>query len=242
MQDNNYPLLPRIIAHRGNSSEAPENTLSAVYSALSLNPDAIEIDLHLSKDGELVVMHDAKVNRTTDGEGLLAELTVEKLKNLDAGSWKSDSFKGEKIPTFNEVLQAVKGKCRLIVEMKVVGAEEKLLYDLKAAGMLDDVVVISFYPQVLARLNEIEPDLPRAVLTAVSAYEDFVKVAKEAKTNFLDLCGGYLTREVARKLLDRGYILWAWTLDEEEHFKKAFELGVTGITTNRPRKALEFFR
>lgn len=242
MKDNNYPLLPRIIAHRGNSSEAPENTLAAVYSALALQPDAIEIDLHLSKDGELVVMHDAKVNRTTNGEGNIAELTLKELKNLDAGSWKGDSFKDEKVPTFNEVLQAVKGKCRLVVEMKVVGAEEKLLSDLKAADMLEDVVVISFYPQVLAKLKELEPDLPRAVLTAVSAYEDFVKVAKEANTKFLDLCGGYLTREVAVKLLDRGYLLWAWTLDEEEHFKKAIELGITGVTTNKPSKALAFFR
>jgi len=242
MNDNNYPLLPRIIAHRGNSSEAPENTLAAVYSALVLQPDAIEIDLHLSKDGELVVMHDAKVDRTTDGEGNIAELTVKELKKLDAGSWKGDSFKGEKAPTFNEVLQAVKGKCRLVVEMKVEGAEQKLLSDLKAADMLGDVVVISFYPKVLAKLKELEPDLPRAVLTAVSAYEDFARVAKEAKTNFLDLCGVYLTREVAVKLLDRGYLLWAWTLDEEEHFKKAVELGITGITTNKPGKALKFFR
>ncbi|HHY19528.1 MAG TPA: glycerophosphodiester phosphodiesterase [Firmicutes bacterium] len=242
MKDNNYPLLPRIIAHRGNSSEAPENTLAAVRSALALNCDAIEIDLHLSKDNELIVMHDSLVDRTTDGEGAIKEMSLEEIKKLDAGSWKGKAYKGEPVPTFREVLQEVKGKSRLVVELKVEGAEEKVVDALKEADMLDDVVVISFIPKALATLAEIEPDLPRAVLTAVSSYEEYVKVAREAKTKMLDLYAVNLSREVAEKLLDRGYVLWAWTIDEEEHMKKVVDLGVTGITTNRPQKALELFR
>lgn len=239
---NNYPLLPRIIAHRGNSSEAPENTLAAVTSALSLNPDAIEIDLHLSKDGELIVMHDPTLERTTNGKGAIVDFTVAELKTLDAGSWKSPNYTDEKVPTFKEVLKEVKGKNRLFVELKVVGAEEKLIQELEEADMLEDVVVISFYPQALARLAELKPDLPRSVLTGASSYDDFVRLANEAKTNAIDLYHLNLTREVAEKLLDRGYVLWAWTIDDIAHMKRAVELGVTGITTNKPKLAIDLFR
>lgn len=239
---NNYPLLPRIIAHRGNSSEAPENTLAAVTSALSLNPDAIEIDLHLSKDGELIVMHDPTLERTTNGKGAIVDFTVAELKALDAGSWKSPNYTDERVPTFKEVLKEVKGKNRLFVELKVVGAEEKLIQDLEEADMLEDVVVISFYPQALAKLAELKPDLPRSVLTGASSYDDFVRLAKEAKTNAIDLYHLNLSREVAEKLLDRGYVLWAWTIDDVAHMKRAVELGVTGITTNKPKLAIDLFR
>ena len=242
MKDCNYPLLPRIIAHRGNSSEAPENTLIAIKSALELHPDAIEIDLHLSKDGEFVVMHDGEINRTTNGQGAILNYTLNELKQFDAGSWKNPAFKGEPIPTFWEVLNEVKGKSRLFVEMKIVGAEEQLLSTLKKADMLDDVVIISFYPQVLAKLAELSPNLPRAVLTGAESFEDFVKVAEAAKTRALDLYHLNLHRDVAEKLLDRSYLLYAWTVDEEEHMKRAVDIGITGITTNRPRKALELFR
>lgn len=239
---NNYPLNPRIIAHRGNSSEAPENTMSAFRSALTLNPDAIELDLHLSKDGELIVMHDHLIDRTTNGTGAIAEMTVSQLKEFDAGNWKGETFKGEPIPTFREVLAEVKGKTRLFVEMKVVGAEEKLLNDLREFDMLKDVVIISFYPEVLAKLSELMPELPCAVLTGASTFEDFVNVAKRANTKALDLYHINLTREVAEKLLDRGYVLWAWTLDEITHMRRAVEIGITGITTNKPKTALELFR
>lgn len=237
-----YPLIPRIIAHRGNSSEAPENTLAAVKSALELNVDAIEIDLHLSKDNQLIVMHDDAVDRTTNGTGKIREMTVEELKKFDAGNWKGEAFKGEPIPTFREVLEIVKGRTRLFVEMKVPGAEEVLLQDLRDFDMLDDVVIISFYPEVCARLSELAPDLPCAVLTAVSTFEEFVEVAKRAKTKALDLYHARLDRDAAEKLLDRGYVLWAWTIDDEENMKRAVELGITGITTNKPKLAIELFR
>lgn len=239
---NNYPLNPRIIAHRGNSSEAPENTLAAINSALELNCDAIEIDLHLSKDGELIVMHDSQIDRTTNGTGNIMDMTVSELKQFDAGSWKGEAFKGEPIPTFSEVLKAVKGKSRLVVEMKVGGAEEKLLQELRSFDMLEDVVIISFYPDVCAKLNELMPDLPCSVLTAVSTFEEFVDVTRKAKTKAIDLYHARLEREVAEKLLDRAYVLWVWTVDDVKSMRRAVDLGITGITTNKPKLAIELFR
>ncbi len=96
-----------VAAHRGNSAHCPENTLTAFRSALALNIDMIELDLHMTKDGEIVMMHDHDVKRTTNGEGLVRNMTLAEIKALDAGSWKDEKFKGEQVPTFREFLELV---------------------------------------------------------------------------------------------------------------------------------------
>lgn len=93
-----------VAAHRGNSKYFPENTMAAFRSAVALEPDMIEIDLHMTRDGHIVMMHDHKVDRTTNGEGLIREMTLDEIRALDAGSWKGEEFKGEKVPTFEEFL------------------------------------------------------------------------------------------------------------------------------------------
>ena len=94
-----------VAAHRGNSKYFPENTMSAFRSAVALEPDMLEIDIQMTKDGEIVMMHDHTVDRTTDGTGLIREKTLEEIRRLDAGSWKGEEFRGEKVPTFVEFLK-----------------------------------------------------------------------------------------------------------------------------------------
>ncbi len=103
----------KIIAHRGASGACPENTLSAIKKAIDVGVDAIEIDIRLSSDGEVFVMHDAKVNRTTNSKGLLRRLNSEYLRNLDAGSWFDSQSTGERIPTLRQVIETCKGKTEL---------------------------------------------------------------------------------------------------------------------------------
>ena len=109
----------QVFAHRGYSAKYPENTMAAFKAALKFNVDGIELDVHETKDGALVVIHDEKVNRTTNGKGYVKDYTLKQIKELDAGSWFNKNFKGEKIPTLKEVLQLVKPTGKIVnIELK----------------------------------------------------------------------------------------------------------------------------
>ena len=107
-------MMSFIFAHRGASAQAPENTLEAFSLAISMGADGLELDVHLSSDGELMVIHDAKVDRTTNGTGLIREKTLAEIKALDAGSWKGEQFAGEKVPTFEELLEGTEDQKLLL--------------------------------------------------------------------------------------------------------------------------------
>ncbi len=109
----------KILAHRGASAYAPENTMAAFKKAIEMNADGIELDVHLSKDGYIVIIHDERVDRTTDGKGEVKDFSLDELKKLDAGSWFSDEYKGEKIPTLEELLSLIKNtEIYLNIEIK----------------------------------------------------------------------------------------------------------------------------
>ncbi|MDI9413653.1 MAG: glycerophosphodiester phosphodiesterase family protein [Bacillota bacterium] len=120
--NNQRSEFPYVIAHRGASSLAPENTLAAINKAIELNADLIEIDVHLTRDGHPVVIHDKTVGRTTSGSGKVSRLSLTQLKQLDAGSWFGEHFKGEKIPTLEEVLLICQNRIPLLVELKSTDA------------------------------------------------------------------------------------------------------------------------
>src|SRR5438552_3727229 len=135
--------------HRGNAAEFPENTLAAFTSALDLGVDVIECDVHLSADGALPVIHDHLLNRTTNGSGLVRDLTLAELKHLDAGSWRGAAFAGERIPALEEVLALARDRAGVAIEIKNLplaypGIERAVVEAVAAAGMRPHVVVISF--------------------------------------------------------------------------------------------------
>ncbi|MBN2410585.1 glycerophosphodiester phosphodiesterase family protein [candidate division KSB1 bacterium] len=132
----------KVVGHRGNVKFAPENTIPAFETAFRLGADLVELDIRETKDGVLVIMHDESVDRTTNGTGKVADMTLAEIKNLDAGSWFGPEFKGVQVPTFKEVLQAIKGKTLPDIDFKA-GSPDKLIKILKEEGLLGKVTLYS---------------------------------------------------------------------------------------------------
>src|SRR6478736_8242354 len=157
-----------VIAHRGASGHAPENTLAAFRRAVMLGASFIETDLQLSRDARFVAIHDDTVNRTTNGQGKVHDLTLADLRRLDAGSWFGSEFAGERIPTLEEILEfAKKHDVVFYLELKPFGfwgGEHALISALRESGEIARSVVISFDPGILAAIRKIEPTLMTGLL------------------------------------------------------------------------------
>ena len=149
------------IAHRGASDKYPENTLLAFEQALAQKADAVECDVHLTADGEVVVLHDATVDRTTDGHGTVGELTLEKLRKLDAGSWKHGRFAGQRIPTLGEVVDLVHGRAELFVELKDESPElaARVVAELRRCGVEGQAWLFGAHNPTLEVLRQLAPDM-----------------------------------------------------------------------------------
>ncbi len=171
---NNHRLFelakPVVFAHRGAKKYAPENTLASFQKALELGAQALELDITLSKDGEVVVIHDDSVERTTNGKGAIADLNLEEIKKLDAGAWFSKGFVGEKIPTLEEVLALVQGKALINIEIKNAGKRNEELVQ-KAAHLVvkvkkqENIIFSSFIPKNVRIIRKILPECPAGLLT-----------------------------------------------------------------------------
>ena len=158
------PERPWIIGHRGVPSEAPENTLRGFELAIGQGADLIEIDLHLSADGRLVVIHDDTVDRTTDGTDRVGDLSFCELRALDAGSWMGTQFRGERIPTLSEALEITADKVGVVVDLKhgserYEGIEHLLVRAIESGDRVDDVIVISRNSAAIGRIHAINPDV-----------------------------------------------------------------------------------
>src|SRR3977135_4331183 len=157
--------------HRGNADEFPENTMASFRSAIELGVDLIECDVHRSEDGGLPVIHDHLLDRTTDGSGLVRDHSMAELKSFDAGRWKGPTFRGERIPSLDEVLALAKGKVGVAIEIKNLplpypGIEDAVVKTVRESGMVQDVVVISFDHRSIKRIAELEPQILTGVLEA----------------------------------------------------------------------------
>ena len=168
---------PLILAHRGVSSQCPENTLAAFRRAIEIGADGIELDVHRSKDGQLVVCHDETVDRTTDGKGVIQEMTVQELSRLDAGGWFNPSFKEERIPLLEEVLELLAPtSLQLNIELKTdyyfyPGIEEDTYALILAHGMEDQVILSSFNHHTVLRFQGIAPKVRTGILYSCHLYE-----------------------------------------------------------------------
>jgi glycerophosphoryl diester phosphodiesterase len=160
----NHNGRPLIIAHRGASGVAPENTMPAIDSALADRADYIEIDVHLSKDGAVIVMHDRSVDRTTDGKGDISEMTAAEIRALDAGSWFNETFKGTKVPLLEEVISHINGKAKLLIEIKKQGdenegLEEQVIRIIRSSAAESWCEVQSFNDEVLELFHAKAPEI-----------------------------------------------------------------------------------
>jgi len=233
---------PVVIAHRGFSGMAPENTLVAFEQALELGCDAIECDVHCTADGHVVIMHDANVDRTTNGSGPISGMTLAELKQLDAGSWKDAAYTGERVPTLAEALQLIGDRAVLIIEVKQAGIEQAMVDVVRAEGALRRVFVFSFHHESVKRVRAIEPLIPCGWLTggtqdpsdeAAAALVDQVLTANASM-----LASHYkgVTEAVLRRVALAGLTLCVWTLDEAEDLRTWVAAGADAIGSNWPNR------
>ncbi len=231
------------VAHRGASKEAPENTLAALKLGWQ-QTDSCEIDVRLTKDGQIVLMHDETAKRTAGKDAVIAKSTLAELRELDAGSWKGAQWTGEKIPTLSEVLAIQPEKKKLFIEIKC-GAEilSELERVLREAGKSpDQVIIICFKFDVmketrkrflnlkilwLAKPDKENPGLPKPV--------DLITRAGKAGFDGLDLDYRFgIDAALVRQVSDAGLLLCVWTVDDPDAAQRLIDAGVKAITTNRP--------
>lgn len=225
--------MVRVVAHRGNSSAAPENTLSAFKSALDAGIRIVELDVRLSGDGQVVVMHDADAGRTTNSSGLLRNMTLDEIKELDAGSWFSPQFAGERVPTLREVLNLIRGRAGVYVEIKdedkvLVNKVLKLLADTDMSG---NAVIISFIEESLARVKELAPE---QVTSLLSCNPDIIERAKELGTDGVSPAHTIVDRRFVEEAHKAGLFVATWTVDTPEDLQRMLDAGVDTVTSNKP--------
>lgn len=237
-----------IYGHRGALAYAPMNTIPAYELAAEQGADGIELDVHLSKDGHLIIVHDFTVDETTDGEGTVTEMTLPELKALDAGAWFDPKFAGTRIPTLDEVFETVGQKLYINVEVKSLsphsdGVEEALSTCISKYNMQERVIISSFNPSVLARFRKIAPDIPLGYLVSSGMMA--------GATQPMILPDDYEARHLSSEMIDSTQMNWAkeynhivnaWTVNDPALARQLRMLGVNGIITDKPdviRAALE---
>jgi glycerophosphoryl diester phosphodiesterase len=225
--------------HRGNADECPENTLVSFRSAIELGVDVLECDVHRTEDGGLAVIHDHLLDRTTNGSGLVRDHTMAELKRFDAGSWKDPRFAGERIPTLDEVLALASGKVGVAIEIKnlplpYTGIEEAVVGAVRNAGMVSDVVVISFDHRAVKRIGELEPEILTGVLEA-SRPVDVLRIMDDADADVFCPHWAAIEPETAAELHDAGKLIGVWTVDDAVSLAWSKALPANAIYTNKPR-------
>lgn len=235
-----------IVGHRGASHDAPENSLSAMKEAWKQGADGAELDLWLSKDGHLVVMHDGTTKRIGGVDKKIVDQTWEELQKLDVGSWKDPKFAGEKIPTLKSIFDATPAGKKMVLEIKC-GPEilPELAKVIKTSPLYPkQLVIISFNYEVMKQSKPLFPEVEHYLLAGykkdketgkLPELSEFVEKAKAAKLDGLDLNHGWpIDDAFVKGLKDQGLKLITWTVDDPEIAKRHVKAGVDAITTDRP--------
>lgn len=233
------------ISHRGESMDAPENTLAAFQLAWERGSDAIELDIHLSADRKVIVRHDATLQRTTGSEGKIREMSLAEIQKCDAGSFKSPKFSGEPIPELSAVLEKMpRGRC--FIEIKsgedVVPALVETIRNTKAPKA--QLVLISFNEKALRKAHDLLPDLKTYLIVSTSKKPDTNEmkpgvdalIATVKRNGFSGLDLGFsaaLTPEVIQKIKSEGLECYVWTVNKIDAAREALKMGVDGITSDR---------
>ncbi|MCD6483748.1 MAG: glycerophosphodiester phosphodiesterase [Candidatus Odinarchaeota archaeon] len=219
------------IAHRGAYAYAPENTLKSFKTAIEMGADMIELDVHLTKDRQVVVLHDDTIDRTSDGSGYVWDYTLEELKAFDFGE-------GEKIPTLAEVFELVKGKVGVNVEIKQYNMEREIVDVIRKYNMEKDVIISSFLHPTLVNIKNLEPTLKTALLFTARPV-NVARLAKEARAEFLHPYFETTDEIMIKEAISAGIGVNVWTVDEEEDIERMIKMGATGIITDVPDICIE---
>ncbi len=221
-------VRPYVLTHRV-SKPGPEGTIAGGERSIALGVEILEMDVRLTLDGHAVILHDATVDRTTDGRGAVAGMTLAELKRLDAG-------RGERVPTVAEFLSAVRGRAWVTLELKVVAAAERVVEAVREADAFAWVVVRS--PD-LERLGALKTSEPRLLTGAMAPWPTSVeRLAALGVAAYTPASNGKLTREDVRRFQDAGIAVWATLCNDAEELRRLAALGVDGIITDEPELLL----
>ncbi|MBM4313208.1 MAG: glycerophosphodiester phosphodiesterase [Deltaproteobacteria bacterium] len=242
-----YPVF--VTAHRGFSGKAPENTLAAFREAIDAGCDMVELDVHLSRDNRVVVIHDDTLERTTSGRGHVADRTYAELKQLDAGSWFESRFSGEPIPALTEVLSLARGRILVNIELKkgkyspytMEALADLTLREVEIAGMLDQVLFSSFEPSAIDRIREKNPLLPVALITN-KPWSTPEEAGGGKRYPTLNCRITVLNENNVHLAHAKGIRIHAWTVNDTAEMRKAIALGVDGIITNHPDRLIHLLK
>lgn len=224
------------VGHRGASYLAPENTVASAKLGWELGADGVEIDIYLTPDQRVVVIHDKTTKRTAGADYVVSETKSKKLRKLDAGTWKDEKYTGEKIPFVEEVLKAIPEDKYLVIEIKT-GTEifPALQKAIKKSGKVNQVKFIAFNWETILMAKKLYPDNDCYWLTS-SAKDLDNKIAECAAVGLdgIDVNSKLVTPGNMDKAKKLGLDVWCWTVDKPEDAKRFAELGVSAVTTNRP--------
>ena len=231
------------IAHRGASGKglAPENTLAAFRKALDIGADAVEMDVHLSSDGHVVVCHDEILDRTTDQRGAIKNLSLSEIKQADAGTRFDPAFAGERIPTLKEVLDLIRDEAFALIEIKPEDITREVVRTVEEQDAVERVVLQSFHGEVVREIGTLNPNLRTGLLIGVPATKvrhipasRLVRRTAEVGADILALSHNAATPELVHELHRRDLGLYVWTVDEPDELNHMIRIGVDGIISNYP--------
>jgi glycerophosphoryl diester phosphodiesterase len=242
-----FPVV--VIAHRGFSGSAPENTLAAFRKAIEAGSDMIELDVRLSRDREAMVIHDETLDGTTTGKGKVVDLTLKELKQLDAGSWFNAQFSGERIPILREVLALSKGHILVNIELKtgslgdnsILDLAGRSLHDVEEAGMADQVLFSSFDPAPLEWIRK-KNSRVRVAFLYNKRWDDPQQVIGGRPFSVLTCRKSVLTQANISRAKREGIRVCAYTLNTEEEIDPFLRWGVDGIITDHPDRLIDILR
>jgi glycerophosphoryl diester phosphodiesterase len=241
--------VPLIIAHRGDSAHRPENTLASFASALEVGATVVELDVQLTADNEVVVIHDPTLDRTTDAHGDVRGCTLAALRAVSAGypSLFGDRWASERISTLGEVLAFLHDRARVLIEIKSEsvtadaegGIEALTAAAVRRAGMAGSVAVISFDQRAILRLRSLAPELTRGRVFGRASVDEILDDAREAGCEIVMPHKSQIHEPLVTRAREAGLKLATWVVDEPEELRALARFGLYGVGSNRPGVLLE---
>jgi glycerophosphoryl diester phosphodiesterase len=245
-------VKPLVIAHRGDSGHRPENTLASFASALELGAEIVEFDVQLTRDGHAVILHDATVDRTTNGHGRIQAMSLAEVRRLSAGFPLrfGAAYAGERVPTLAEVLHFVRERARALVEIKTdsvttdaqAGVEAVTVQEIRRAAMEKDVALISFDRRALLRCQKLAPEIVRGHLFQRGQAGEFVAGAREVGCELIMPHKSLLTDEVRERAREAGLKVATWVVDDASELRALRRFDLYGIASNLPGAMMETLR
>ena len=213
------------VGHRGARAYEPENTLRSFRYAIELGVDAVELDVRKTKDNELVVIHNADVNKTTDGSGAVSELTLEEIKGFVTD-------KGEQVPTLEEALDSIGKRVKILVELKETGIEEQVLSLVNKKKLTENVIIVSFLEDALRKVRELSSEVATGLIYV--RHKNPIQAALDLKAEYLLPLYRFTHSANVNKAHEKGLKMIVWTINTKEEVAEYRKKGVDGIATDRP--------